>query len=1363
MNCGTCSCWFIKRSDNMKKPFQPNPLPPDFPPFCPPPAPPPPPMQPPVPSVVKGMDLYEAVNHLVDRVNLCISSYNSVMSEGYKTLHNMQAAAMANGAYYDHHDVWTEEGYSAEQGASYHIIHKRAVDRSGEPIRIQLHLAYGNTTNSLIKQSIMSASEFELADKILVAQAPGANGWYGKVMYQGAPLPSSDAPTLYTMGFTRSGVMRVYNNGVTEDQLYRDTIENSMGVPGVLIQNGQIMTDAWINQIPAYDQQTSRVCMGQNLETREIIMLVTGTENDTNKKGMTSAACAEILLQYGCDIAVELSEGVTCAAMDKGQFLFTPANNEIPEAYCFWYISRKCHYRNQFQDEVAKLIQLYGQQLWKEHLDYLKTEQLQKDLLAEVERATNAEKVLQDNIDNIESDANEKIQAERERAEAAERVLQQNINAEQQRAEQAEATLQQNIDNVQTEGNNNVAAERARAEAAEKTLQDNINAEQARAETAESQLDQAIKAETTRAETAEAHLQQNINAEQTRAEKAETLLQENINAEQERAEHAESDLHNYIDTEIEKEKDRALAAESSLDASIKNETSRATAAEAALSESITAQVEAEQQRAEAAENALSSSITNETARARAAESALSEQITSTAEAEKTRAEAAEAALNTKIEAETTRATQAEDTLRTNTNAEFSKLNSLYEQLSQQVATQDNTIVSMQTTISQIEEALNSLKSLIAGAQATLAEAISLLNETKSLLQGLKDGTEDIPYLKLTGGFLTGPLILHDDPKEPLEASTKRYVEAEADSALQDAKDYTDLTKDAIEAMLDAESQQTQTKLNAKVSKAGDNMTGPLVLPANATANLQAVPLQQVNALISAESSSTTTKLNAKVSKAGDTMTGPLTLSGNATANLQAVPLQQVNSLISAESSSTTTKLNAKVSKAGDTMTGPLTLSGNATANLQAVPLQQVNALIKPVNDNLSALTTRVDNISDELSDLPFLKLTGGTVTGKTTFNSQVYHGSTGIFSYIIKDSGYTDSPPIDLRSGYNGTIYSLYIQVFNRNSTPYLNLRWGETGSESIPNRVRISNVADGIQALDAATVNQVNQRVLKTGDVMSGSLHMGFRDSSSGSWSVIFDGSSTLRTLIKQQGPTPNLVLYKSTDGGSNYSKGGVVLSGLDEGAVDSDAVNVKQLKRYLPLAGGELSGDLTLGTNSLASHRLIFKGSQDSVLVQEEHSSSAPMLTLYRKLATDANFNQGGVMITGVAPAVTNNQAVNLEQMKAHAEWSQAYKTNTSTSTQTTFNIGTDTQKIGSALIVFGYSTSSQANLHSANIIGFVQYDKQPGAVADYSIWKHSNSYTITVTENTATSFKISVSASTSTAYYYSCCVMAPGTAWL
>lgn len=460
--------------------------PPDFPNFCPPPAPPPCPM-PPVPSVVQGENLFEAVNNLTNRVNVCINTFNNVMAESYKTLRNVEKAACENGSYYGPCEVWTEDGYNADEGAAYTLIHKAVVDRRGEPIRIQLHLAYNNTTNSKIEQSIDSASMVELADKIVVAQPMGENGWYGNAIWNCAPIQSASAPTLWTAGFTKGGLLRVYQNNVPVDQMLRDTIENAMGVSGVLIQNGQVCDDSYFENIPSYNVQAPRICVGQNLNTREVIFLVCGAENDVNKKGLTSKTAANILLQHGCSVAVELCEGAPAGAMDKGQLMFIPAENKMPVAYCYWYISRKCFYRNRYQEELAQLVQNYGSVMWQGYLNKLRVDAVYSEIDKLKETDANLQKQITANYETITKEIQDRINGDN--------ALQEALNAETAAREAADTVLQENIDTeaeAREEADNNLQAQITKEisdrQAADTTLQNNIDAEEAAREAADQQF-----------------------------------------------------------------------------------------------------------------------------------------------------------------------------------------------------------------------------------------------------------------------------------------------------------------------------------------------------------------------------------------------------------------------------------------------------------------------------------------------------------------------------------------------------------------------------------------------------------------------------------------------------------------------------------------------------------------------------------------------------------------------------------------------------------------------------------------------------------------------------------------------------------
>lgn len=174
------------------------------------------------------------------------------------------------------------------------------------------------------------------------------------------------------------------------------------------------------------------------------------------------------------------------------------------------------------------------------------------------------------------------LQTETGERQEADRQLQANIDAEQDRAEAAEEALGERIDQEIKDRQEADQAEQTAREEADRQLQANIDAEQNRAEAAEEALDQKIEAETSRAEAAEETLDQKIEAETSRAEEAEEALDQKIEAETDRATEKENDLQEQITAEV----NRATAAEGTLDQKITTETERATAAEGALGDRI---------------------------------------------------------------------------------------------------------------------------------------------------------------------------------------------------------------------------------------------------------------------------------------------------------------------------------------------------------------------------------------------------------------------------------------------------------------------------------------------------------------------------------------------------------------------------------------------------------------------------------------------------------------------------------------------------------------------------------------------------------------------------------------------------------
>lgn len=940
-------------------PHPPAPLPPDYPHFipgdyCKPPVP----AMPPVPSVCEGESLYEAVNNCIDRVNVCMDTYNDVMAECYKTLHNLQRAAEENGAYYGPADVWTEEGYDADSSAKYYIIHKKHIDRRGQPIFMELGLAYDNATNSKIEQSIFSASKVKYADKIVIAQPKTEKGWYGKAIWHGAPIQSDPAAALWTVGFTRGGFMRVYSNGTSVDTMLKDTVENAMGCSGVLIQDGAVTSEMYYNQIPDYDKQTSRVIMGQNIATGEVLILVTGHENDVNAKGMTSIAAANILLQRGASIAVELCEGESAAACDKGQLMFTPETKTVPTAYCFWYITRRRFYKNDYERELAELMQNYGQCIWEGYLNGEKIQDIAADLAAEIDRAQNAE----NNLDAA-------------------------IKAEQARAEAAEGQL-----------NTKIEAETTRAEAAEKALDDKITAETNRATTAEADLQEQITNEVNRATGVEADLQQQITEEVTRAKAREDEIASDLADEVNRATLEENRLNGLITTETQRAKD----AEATLQTNIDNEQQAREDADTALggriddlSSDVTQQItdfktevngkldsmESTINQMQTTVESLSTQVDNLNQNVTNLSGAVStmQNTVNTLQQNFTSLTEAVAGINDELDKiqsgditlpylkktgdtgtgtfDFTGATVNVAAPAADTNAatkkyvdDADKVNAAAIAAETERATnKENELNTAITTEKERAEAAESSLSGLINQETTDRKAAD--NALEAKIANLTDGTTELPYVKKSGDTMTGPLYMSRNfikdveyPKELRDAATKEYVDTNIKG----------LSNGTIPLPY--------------VKKAGDTMTGALNLPA---------PTADANAANKKYVDDADAVLNAAIQKEVQDRT-------TAIAGIQT------------EIDGVTGDLSGYLPLTGGTMTGALNVqppTENANAATKAYVDQAVqNATDPELEGRVEALETsqatqdtEISNLKNGTTALPYIKDTGDTVTGTYDF------------------------------------------------------------------------------------------------------------------------------------------------------------------------------------------------------------------------------------------------------------------------------------------------------------------------------------------------------------------------------------------
>jgi hypothetical protein len=173
---------------------------------------------------------------------------------------------------------------------------------------------------------------------------------------------------------------------------------------------------------------------------------------------------------------------------------------------------------------------------------------LHNEIVAETNRAKQAEQQLQDNIDN-ESTARQQ----------ADTTLQNNINAEKTARENADTTLQ-----------NNINAEKTAREQADTALGERITAETTARQQADTNLQKSINAEKTAREQADTALGERITAETTARQQADTNLQKSINAEKTAREQADTALRNSLDEEIGDRIDGEDAINAKINAHIQN-------------------------------------------------------------------------------------------------------------------------------------------------------------------------------------------------------------------------------------------------------------------------------------------------------------------------------------------------------------------------------------------------------------------------------------------------------------------------------------------------------------------------------------------------------------------------------------------------------------------------------------------------------------------------------------------------------------------------------------------------------------------------------------------------------------------------
>lgn len=483
-----------------------------------------------VPSVIEGSSLYEAMEIQNKRVNECIKQWNAISANCYKYMQECVNAARMNDVYYDDCEVGYEEGYDTTDECTYSIVKKKAVDKNGQPIRVKLALPYDNTTNSGLKQKIFDVSFIKKANVIITAVPTNQTNWKGPAMYQGAPIPGEmpieDVPATpvekpeYVYGFDRGGALHWFGNNITYQGLCQKQMVDVIGncIPA-------LMDNKETPMIQEYTSKGAVTAIGYRCSDGTVFFFQAGNQD---QPGMAPVNVAHILKVYGCSVAVitsfieneNLNE--SNGMLFLGQICQAPTAGKEPDNLAYWYISKGPCFNNTFRETIANLVQTTGRNGWRNYLLGVEVQsfderitQNHEDILAEVERATQAEKELSDRIQSN----SDKIQEETDRAEAAEEALHQEIVAETNRATQAEQNLHQEIvDETQraTQRENEIAAdlaaEKLRAQTRENEIQAALDKEIQERIAADNDIINALEQEVLARRAADTYLENKIDA-----------------------------------------------------------------------------------------------------------------------------------------------------------------------------------------------------------------------------------------------------------------------------------------------------------------------------------------------------------------------------------------------------------------------------------------------------------------------------------------------------------------------------------------------------------------------------------------------------------------------------------------------------------------------------------------------------------------------------------------------------------------------------------------------------------------------------------------------------------------------------------
>ena len=331
--------------------------PPCEPEFCAIPVPPP--IMPVVPPPVPGFNPQAQMGAVIEKTNECIHRWNYIQANCFKALNDCVGAAKTSPVYYDDSEVHLEQGYSSDDSAVYHIVRVQKYDKAGCPIRVKLGLAYDNSTNSNVRQSMHDYSFVKSANVIMTAVNPAQEGWNGPAMWRGMAIAGTPNTEGYIAGFNALGTLKVYKGNVETTNLCQDKIMDMIGAVTPIILDSEIT-----EQAKALTTKKAITAIGYNSGCGQTILFNVGI---TENPGMQGITVATILKEMGCNTAVitamqDATDEPSIGMEYLGRWTDAPAKYNEPQNVAFWYVSKRpeCGFKNDFETEIANLVQCTG-------------------------------------------------------------------------------------------------------------------------------------------------------------------------------------------------------------------------------------------------------------------------------------------------------------------------------------------------------------------------------------------------------------------------------------------------------------------------------------------------------------------------------------------------------------------------------------------------------------------------------------------------------------------------------------------------------------------------------------------------------------------------------------------------------------------------------------------------------------------------------------------------------------------------------------------------------------------------------------------------------------------------------------------